>query len=96
LRILSLYINGWKNSGGFSVEFDTRGGLSIITDSTGVGTSAFLEAIASIFRNIDLRLPIPFAFSLIYECRGTKIAIDAEAFSKLFIRRNEGDGWMDC
>lgn len=52
MRLETAYISGWRYNGGVAMEFNdcTR---AVIVDRTGVGSSAFLEAIALIFRNLS-------------------------------------------
>ena len=54
MRIDALHLDAFKNLKGFDVDFDINSPRQVIVGRNGVGKSNLLEAIASIFRDLDL------------------------------------------
>jgi predicted ATPase len=80
MRIDRLHIKSpWKNLGDFKVDFDERRDVAVVIGRNGSAKSNLLEAIITIFRNLDLGETAPFAFDLRYEILGKKVALIAEA-----------------
>lgn len=79
MRILRLEIlSEWKNLQGFRIDFDERRDVAVIIGRNGSAKSNLLEAIISIFRNIDLNLAAPFAYKMLYTLRKHTVALSAE------------------
>lgn len=80
MRIDRLHIKSpWKNLGDFKVDFDERRDVAVVIGRNGSAKSNLLEAIITIFRNLDLGETAPFGYDLRYEIQGKKVALIAEA-----------------
>jgi predicted ATPase len=80
MRIDCLRIKSpWKNLEDFTVDFDERRDVAVIIGRNGSAKSNLLEAIITIFRNLDLGEAAPFAYELRYEILGKKVKVIAEA-----------------
>lgn len=82
MRIDRLYLPDYKNLKDFTVDFDETKSKQVIVGQNGTGKSNLLEAISTIFRDLDLRqMPgededvLGFAYELHYRCNGHDIAI---------------------
>lgn len=69
----------WKNLGGLTVDFDQNRDVTVLIGRNGAAKSNLLEAIITIFRNLDLNDPAAFAYEIRYEIEGRKVVIEAEA-----------------
>jgi recombinational DNA repair ATPase RecF len=56
MRIDALYLENFKNLNRFAVDFDLASPRQVIVGRNGVGKSNLLEAIASIFQDLDLEV----------------------------------------
>ncbi len=80
MRIDRLHIKSpWKNLCDFKVDLDERRDVAVVIGRNGSAKSNLLEAIITIFRNLDLGETAPFAYDLRYEIQGKKVALIAEA-----------------
>lgn len=70
--------SSWKNLNGLTVDFDQRRDVTVIIGRNGSAKSNLLEAIITIFVNIDLREPSEFSYEIHYEIQERKIIIEAE------------------
>ncbi|MFZ6768065.1 AAA family ATPase [Undibacterium sp. Di26W] len=79
MRINSLKIKSpWKNLGGLEVVFDESCDVAVIIGQNGSAKSNLLEAIITIFRNIDLKDEAAFSYEVTYFLFGSKVFISAE------------------
>ncbi|MEU4409479.1 AAA family ATPase [Streptosporangium sp. NPDC023963] len=78
MRLSSLRIGAFKNLRDLYVEFDTSSPYTVLVGENGSGKSNLVEAIALIFRNLDLELPAPFTYELSYSCREFEVQVSAE------------------
>jgi hypothetical protein len=78
MRIDALTITEFKNLKDLQVDFDENSPFTVLVGENGAGKSNLLEAIAWIFRNLDLELPAPFTYSIRYRCRGNEIEVTAD------------------
>ncbi|KGO91025.1 AAA family ATPase [Flavobacterium subsaxonicum] len=79
MRIIELHIKSpWKNLDGFSVTFNSSNDIAVLLGKNGSAKSNLLETIIKIFRDIDLRYPSPFAYSMTYTINGCKVNIETE------------------
>src|SRR5262249_1690918 len=80
MRIDYLHIlSPWKNLGGFRIDFDQERDVAVIIGKNGSAKSNLLEALITLFRNIDLDEPAPFSYDIQYFLEGAAVRITAEA-----------------
>ena len=77
MRIKKLIIENFKNLKDFSIEFGDPM-LNLIIGQNGTGKSNLLEAIITIFRDLDLGHNPNFKYQIDYTCRDYLIHIDAD------------------
>lgn len=77
MRLDWLKIAGFKNLRQVEIDFDEDELSTVLIGENGAGKSNLLEALATIFRDLDLDDPTAFRYALEYECRGHHVAIDA-------------------
>ena len=82
MRIRELWIDSFKNLRDFHIRFGDHL-TTVLIGQNGTGKSNLLEALAIIFRDLDLetknRGTMPFAYDMTYECRGHEIEVDGGA-----------------
>jgi predicted ATPase len=79
MRIDTLHIKSpWKNLDGLKVDFDESCDIAVIIGRNGSAKSNLLEAIITIFRNIDLGEPAVFAYEIRYSLRGAVVLVAAK------------------
>src|SRR3990172_11427374 len=89
MRINRLWIDEFKNLSNFEITFNDAL-TTIVIGGNGTGKSNLLEAIAIIFRDLDLQnRQIPFEYFLVYECRGHNIEIDANPKQNRSVYQNQ-------
>lgn len=77
MKLRYLWIDHFKNLRDFRIEFGNDL-TTVIIGSNGTGKSNLLEALAIIFRELDLEHSnLPFEYYLVYDCQGHRIEIDA-------------------
>lgn len=78
MRVNKLWVDQFKNLQNFEIEFNDAHLTTIVLGGNGTGKSNLLEALAIIFRDLDLQnRELLFEYYLVYECRGFSIEIDA-------------------
>src|SRR3954454_17188650 len=77
MRLNKLHIKRFKNLQDVCVDFDQKSPYTVLVGGNGSGKSNLIEAIAWIFRNLDLDEPAPFDYELTYHCRGNEVRIEA-------------------
>jgi predicted ATPase len=102
MRIDKLYLSDFKNLKNFTVDFDESKSKQVIVGQNGTGKSNLLEAISTIFRDLDLQqMPgedneIPaFPYELDYRCNGHEIAVVCKRLAEadeLKNKKNRGRG----
>jgi predicted ATPase len=75
LRILS----GWKNLGGFEIDFDESSDITVLIGRNGSAKSNLFEALIRIFRDIDLGRRCLFSYVLEYYLDNQKVVVSGEA-----------------
>jgi energy-coupling factor transporter ATP-binding protein EcfA2 len=78
MRLNKLTISEFKNLRDFTIEFDQRTPTTVLVGRNGTGKSNLLEALAIIFRDLDLGDKPAFKYQLDYVCRGKHIIVDAD------------------
>ena len=78
MKLDKLWINEYKNLKNASVDFDEKSLSTVLIGQNGSGKSNLLEAIALIFRNLDLQEDPPFKYILEYQIWNKKVRIDAD------------------
>lgn len=68
MRIDLLQLEDFKNLKAFEVDFDLKSSRQVIVGRNGVGKSNLLEAIAHIFRDLDLEEDTSFGYRIEYHC----------------------------
>lgn len=79
MRLDELRIDEFKNLRDLHVDFDEDSPYTVLVGQNGSGKSNLIEALANIFRNLDLEEAAPFGYELKYRCRGNGIRIVAKA-----------------
>jgi predicted ATPase len=77
MRLDELWIEDYKNLRDLYVDFDEESPYTVLVGQNGSGKSNLIEALASIFRNLDLDEAAPFTYRLQYVCRGNLVRIEA-------------------
>lgn len=80
MRLDRVWIDGHKNLKNVEVDFNESRLTTVIIGPNGSGKSSLLEAIACIFRNLDLKKsakdwPTPFNFKIDYRINDLKISV---------------------
>lgn len=77
MRIEEVRIDAFKNLRGVHVRFDRESPYTVLVGENGSGKSNLLEALAMIFRNLDLDQEAPFSYGLRYRCRNHDVWVEA-------------------
>lgn len=75
MKIDWLWLENFKNLNDFEVDFSLETERQVVIGRNGVGKSNILEAIAWIFRDLDLSEESDFEYAIKYRCRGSYIKI---------------------
>jgi predicted ATPase len=78
MRIDKVHIGNFKNLNKVTVDFDEKSLSTVLIGPNGSGKSNLLEAIAIIFRNLDLHEDPKFKYTIDYQIRTHRIGIDAD------------------
>lgn len=78
MRLNKVTIGEFKNLSDFTIEFNKDALISVLIGRNGSGKSNLLEALITIFRDLDLGDDPAFNYELDYSCRGHQIHIDAD------------------
>lgn len=79
MRLHELHVVEFKNLRDFHIDFDAGSPYTVLVGGNGAGKSNLMEALALIFRGIDLGGTAPFDYRLRYECRGHEIEVTGRA-----------------
>jgi len=77
MRLDELWIEEFKNLRDLYIDFDETSPYTVLVGQNGSGKSNLIEALASIFRNLDLDEMAPFGYKLQYKCRGNVLRAEA-------------------
>jgi predicted ATPase len=78
MRVDRLYLADFKNLKEFEVDFDVSSSRQVIVGRNGVGKSNLMEALAWIFRELNLEEAPRFAYEIEYHCNGHFVRIVSE------------------
>lgn len=77
MRIDYLAIRGFKNLTDIQIDFDATRLETVIIGQNGTGKSNVIEALATIFRDLDdPKRETGFPYEIIYQCKGHTVRID--------------------
>lgn len=76
MRLNWLKLRDFKNLQGVDIDFDERELATVLVGENGAGKSNVIEALVTIFRDLDLNESTNFRYSVAYMCRGRRIVID--------------------
>lgn len=75
MRIDSLTIRAFKNLTDISLDFDERELSTVIIGENGTGKSNVIEALATIFRDLDSGATSAFQYRIVYSCSGYRVEV---------------------
>lgn len=79
MRVDSLEIKStWKNLDGFRIDFNEHCDVAIIIGKNGSAKSNLLEALITIFRDLDLKDPCSFTYEIKYTIMGRRVSLHGE------------------
>lgn len=76
MRLLSLWIENWKNLRDIHVDFDSSQPSTVVVGRNGTGKSNLIEALVIIFRDLDLGHQTTFGYRIEYLIRGSTVVVD--------------------
>jgi predicted ATPase len=79
MRLGELWIDEFKNLRDIRMFFDEQSPYTVLVGENGAGKSNLIEALAWIFRSLDLDEPAPFGYEIKYRCRGKDVWVYAPA-----------------
>lgn len=91
MRLDWLKIGQFKNLVDIDINFDEGELSTVIVGENGTGKSNVIEALVTIFRDLDLGEQTPFSYALAYNCHGHRIEIENSAHESTFSVRVDGD-----
>src|ERR1700733_457898 len=77
MRLDWLKIKNFKNLDDFQIDFDEGELSTVLIGENGTGKSNVIEALVTIFRDLDLGDTTEFAYAIAYNCRGNRVEIDS-------------------
>jgi predicted ATPase len=77
MRLDELWIEDFKNFRDARIEFDEESPYTVLIGENGAGKSNLIEAIAWIFRALDLDEPASFGYEIKYRCRENDVRVKA-------------------
>src|SRR4030095_15022429 len=78
MRVDRLFLKNFRNLKDFEVNFDVTSPRQVVVGRNGVGKSNLLEALAQIFRELDLEEESQFEYEVEYHCNGYYVKITSE------------------
>lgn len=82
MRLDRLYIEDFKNLKQFHIDFDETEMTTVLIGRNGTGKSNLIEAIVTIFRDLDLSRAPSFSYNLTYICQNHNVNIQADCHKK--------------
>ena len=79
MRLLRVYIDGYRNLKNVTVDFDKDSLTTVVIGENGSGKSNLLEAIVEVFRDYDIGRSalIGFEYEIEYEMRGRSVILSS-------------------
>ncbi|HEX5719312.1 MAG TPA: AAA family ATPase [Thermoanaerobaculia bacterium] len=75
MRIDRLTVSGFRNLQDFTIDLEEQRFTTVLIGENGTGKSNLLEAIVLIFRALDLGVPAPFGYDIVYNCRKQRLRV---------------------
>jgi ABC-type multidrug transport system ATPase subunit len=82
MRLDWLKLRSFKNLMNVEIDFDEGELSTVLIGENGTGKSNVIEAIVTIFRDLDLGDKTHFAYSIAYNCHGYRVEIDNSYIGK--------------
>ncbi|PTW43702.1 AAA ATPase-like protein [Sphingomonas faeni] len=82
MRIDWLEVYGFKNLVDVRIDFDEKELSTVLVGENGTGKSNVIEALATIFRDLDLGVTSSFGYSIAYRCHSFDVVVDAKGVGK--------------
>lgn len=95
MRLISFYVEDFKNLHDLTVEFDKSSPYTVLVGENGAGKSNLLEALTSVFRNLDLDETPPFNYRIEYVCRGRAVQVVAAGDGVSYWARDGDEAWSE-
>jgi predicted ATPase len=89
MRLIRVEIEDFKNLKNVSINFDQTSPYTVFVGENGAGKSNMIEALTTIFRDLDLDAPSALSYRLEYKCRGRYIRVEADEGRSPTIRVKE-------
>lgn len=87
MRVDRLHLPNFRNLRDFDINFNEDSPRTVLIGRNGVGKTNILEALTSIFRQLDLRAKPDFAYRIAYSCNSYLIDIEAALPTELEVGR---------
>jgi DNA repair exonuclease SbcCD ATPase subunit len=78
MRVDWLHLPDFRNLRDFTIDFDQESPRTVLIGRNGVGKTNILEALTTIFGQLDLRDKPTFAYRIGYSCNGYRVEVGAE------------------
>jgi predicted ATPase len=89
MRLIRVGIDNFKNLKNVTMDFDPSSPYTVFVGENGAGKSNMIEALTTIFRDLDLDTPSTLSYRLEYKCRGNHIRVEADQGQSPRIRVKE-------
>lgn len=76
MRLVSFWVENWKNLRDISVEFDPNQPSTVVVGRNGTGKSNLIEALTIVFRDLDLGQQTNFGYRIEYLIRGARVKVE--------------------
>ncbi|MER9280713.1 ATP-binding protein [Mesorhizobium sp. M0522] len=96
MRLDRVYIDGFKNLKGFEIDFDEEQLTAVIIGQNGSGKSNLIEAIATVFHDVDLNRKTRFTYEVDYWLNGRKIRLSNRQGRASIFTVDKTSDWSDA
>jgi predicted ATPase len=76
MRLISVTIKQFKNLNDVTVNFDSDSPFTVFVGENAAGKSNMIEALTTIFRDLDLDSACSLSYTLEYKCRGNNVRVE--------------------